>query len=159
MTDPALIKISPHFSLKEAVFSRKALELGVNNTPPMEELITCVRTAQEMEGIRELLNSPISVNSWFRCEVVNASFGSKSTSQHRLGEAVDFTCSGFGSPFQICKKLIASAIPFDQLILEHSWVHISFAIRSGQPKRQVLSLLANGSYATGLTDRLGNPLT
>ncbi len=158
MTDPALIKVSPHFTLLEVTHSDIALKLGVNNTPPIEELITCVRTAQEMEKVRALLNAPISVNSWFRSEIVNTSLGSKSTSQHRVGEAIDFTCAEYGNPFRVCRRIMDSALQFDQLILEHTWVHISFAIRSQVPKRQVLSLLANGSYSSGLTDRLGNKL-
>ena len=159
MNDPALIKVSPHFSLLEITYSDRALKLGVSNTPGMEDLIACVRTAQEMEKVRALLNGPIKVNSWYRSEVLNSSLGSKPTSQHRIGEAVDFICPSYGTPFRICKRVSDSDLQFDQLILEHSWVHISFAIRSQVPRRQVLSLLANGAYATGLTDRLGNPIS
>lgn len=158
MNDPNKIYVSPHFTFAEVVHSDTAIRLRVDNTPGAEELITAVRTAQEMEAVRKVLGTPISVNSWYRCEVLNASLGSKSTSQHRVGEAVDFISPSFGIPFQICKKLSEAGVSYDQLILEHTWVHISFAIRTGVPRNQVLSLLANGSYATGLTDRLGNQL-
>jgi hypothetical protein len=77
------------------------------------------------------------------------------------GEAVDFISPTYGSPLQVCKQIIGygDIINFDQLILEHSWVHISFAISSGNPRKQVLSLLQSGGYAQGLTDKHGNKLT
>jgi zinc D-Ala-D-Ala carboxypeptidase len=159
MNPPDKIFVSPHFTLEEITRSRKALELAVSNTPPLETLITCVRTAQEMEKVRYLLNqSPISTSSWYRSPVVNAAVGSKDTSQHLVGEAVDFKCPKFGTPVEIVRFLFTHLESYDQLILEHDWVHISFAIRTGQNRRQVLSLLASGGYAQGITNRLGNPI-
>lgn len=157
MNSPELIHVSQHFTLAEVIHSETALKLKISNMPDTEDLITCVRTAQKMEEIRTFLNVPISVNSWYRSEVVNNAVGSKPTSQHRIGEAVDFVAPQFGTPLQICKAIISCGIPFDQLILEHTWVHISFAILSGKNKRQVLSLLNGGRYATGLTDKMGKP--
>jgi len=89
------------------------------------------KTAAHMERVRAALgNKSIHVNSFYRSPAVNAAVGSKSTSQHLLGEAVDFICPAFGTPVEICRKLIElhDLIRFDQLILEHSWVHISFTV-------------------------------
>jgi hypothetical protein len=102
-----------------------------------------------------LLDKSIHVDSWYRCLELNRLLGSKDTSQHVEGKAVDFTCPDFGTPLEICRQLIKfkDLIRFDQLILEHTWVHISF--NSGSSHGEVLSLLATGGYAHGLTDKEG----
>lgn len=154
-----LIKLSEHFTLKEATDSATANELKLLNTPPTSVIATMRQTAMEMEIVRAAIGAPLVISSWYRCQAVNTAVGSKDTSQHRVGEAVDFKAPMYGTPLDICRAIIAqqNQIPFDQLILEHSWVHISFAILSGKPKGQVLSLLSNGHYAVGLTDIHGVP--
>lgn len=153
--------ITEHFSWAEVIHSGYALTHNIPNILPTE-LENIVRgTAAGMERVRAALgNKPISVTSWYRSLPVNRAVQSKDTSQHIKGEAVDFTCPVFGTPVDICRKLILlrDLIRFDQLILEPSWVHISFAIATGKPRGQVLSLLSTGSYASGLTDMKGNIL-
>lgn len=153
------MNLSPHFTLKEAIHSETANRLGLLNTPPDSVLLTMAVAAKHLEVVRSLLNMPMKINSWYRCPAVNTAVGSKDTSQHKVGEAIDFICPLFGDPLAICRliTLYEKDINFDQLILEHSWVHISFAILSGKPRGQVLSLLNSGHYAYGLTDTHGTP--
>ena len=104
---------------------------------------------------------PINITSWIRVPELNLAIGSKPGSQHEKGEAVDFICPQFGSPLDICIALIKckDLIGFDQLILEHTWVHISWNSTPNSVQRgQVLSLLSGGKYAVGLTDLNGKPL-
>ena len=153
--------LSEHFSLAEAITSQTAERHGLNNTPSPEVIVVMEKAAVKMEKVRVILNnSPIHVNSWYRGMAVNGYLKSTPTSQHTKGEAIDFICPKFGSPLDICRKIIENKdlIGFDQLILEHTWVHISFSILNSAPRGQVLSLLANGSYAVGLTDKQGKPL-
>lgn len=153
--------LSDNFSLAEAVVSEKAERAGFVNTPDSNTIETMYKTALCMERVRAALgNIPLHVNSWYRCLRLNRLLGSKDSSQHIVGEAVDFIAPLFGDPIDVCKALIANAdlIRFDQLILEHTWVHISFAISTGKPRNQVLSLLTTGFYATGLTTIEGVPL-
>lgn len=159
MSTTATTNLSEHFTLREFLYSKKAVEHGIANLADHETLARGYKTAACMERVRNLLGKPIDVSSWFRSPEVNTLVGSKPTSQHPFGEAVDFTCPLFGTPLDICRAIIKNQdiIQFDQLILEHTWVHISFAIRSGKPKGQVLSLLASGGYAPGLTDKHGKP--
>jgi hypothetical protein len=154
-----IVKLSPHFFLSEAVRSDTAERLNIKNDPPASVVATMKDTAQEMELLRSMLGVPININSWYRSLELNRALGSKDTSQHLTGEAVDFVAPTFGVPRAICKFILehSGAIPFDQLILEHSWIHISFPILSGKPRKQVLSLLKNGHYAQGLTDLEGKP--
>lgn len=152
--------LSLHFTLEEAIKSDTATRMNLNNMPGGEVAVTMKHTALEMEFIRRILgDNPIKINSWYRSAPVNKAVGSSDRSQHRLGEAVDFKCPAFGTPLDICRAIIAykHLIPFDQLILEHSWVHISFAILSGKPRGQVISLLASNKYAAGLTNPQGIP--
>ena len=155
------MNLSPNFTLEEATVSETAAREEIDNTPSTTTVCIMSGTASLMEQVRSVLHSKgIHINSWYRSPLLNATIGSKPTSQHCKGEAVDFICPGFGTPLQICQAIIAAhnLVPFDQLILEHTWVHISFAIVSGQPRGQVLSLLSTGGYATGLTDNKGNNL-
>lgn len=155
------LKLSEHFTIAEAVYSNTAIELGLDNNPSRDILWVMEKTATAMERVRAALgNNSIHVNSFYRGPKVNAAVGSKSTSQHLLGEAVDFICPAFGTPVEICRKLISlhELIRYDQLILEHTWVHISFAIAPSANRGQVISLLSTGGYANGLTDTKGNKL-
>lgn len=153
------MNLSAHFTLEEACHSQMAIAHGIANIPNHDVMSVLSRTAVHMETLRALLSHPITISSWYRSPEVNTLVGSANTSQHIKGEAVDFISPSFGDPLHICRAIIANkdTIPFDQLILEHGWVHISFAILSGQPRGQVLSLLSNGHYAQGLTNAHGVP--
>jgi hypothetical protein len=156
------MNLSDHFTLEEAIFSRTAAQNGIDNVCQSQMIINAAtKTALKMEKVRALLGNPVSVDSWIRCIALNRALGSKDTSQHIKGEAVDFTCFGFGSPLQICQKLLENreVIGWDQLILEHTWVHISWNSTPNLVQRgEVLSLLQGGGYAKGLTDKFGKPI-
>ena len=156
------IHLSEHFTLDEAIESQTASRLGIDNKPTDLNIITSAsKTAVKMEKVRVVLgNLPIKISSWIRVPELNAAIGSHLGSQHIKGEAVDFICPAFGSPLEICKILVENKtlIGFDQLILEHTWVHISWKSTPNATQRgQVLSLLSDKSYATGLTDKSGKP--
>lgn len=154
--------LSPHFTLEEATASDTALRLGIDNTHPSDKVISSARlTASHLEQVRAAIGGPIDVTSWIRCLALNRAIGSKDTSQHILGEAVDFRAPKFGTPLAICKHLIIfkQVLGWDQLILEHTWIHISWSsLPNAKQCGQVLSLLATGGYAVGLTDPSGRPL-
>lgn len=155
--------LTDHFSFDEVTHSETAARLGIDNDLPIE-LIDAVRnTAKGMEQVRYAVGSrPVSVSSWYRSPAVNKAVGSKSkNSQHTKGEAVDFICPAFGSPAAICKALLGfrNFIKWDQLILEHTWIHISWNSNpAGVQRGQVISLLQDGSYAVGLTNKFGEPI-
>lgn len=158
MNNSATIHLSTNFTLQEAQVSETAERMAIDNSIPSHLIPVLEKTATGMERVRAALNNrPISVNSWYRSLLLNRALNSKDTSQHRTGQAVDFICPAYGSPVDIVKRLVDMNvnIRYDQIILEHSWVHISF---TDTPRGQVLSLLANGSYSTGITDRQGNLL-
>lgn len=159
------LRLTPHFWLSETYDSQIAARKRIDNTPPVELITTLKRCAEQMELVRACLgNFPVVVSSWYRCPELNEEVGGAKDSRHQRGEAVDFTVRSFGTPVQVVKKLVESDIQFDQLILEHTWVHISWAISSGRPRRQVLTLIPSkvkgqkASYVAGITDKEGKPL-
>jgi putative chitinase len=152
--------VSEHFSWYEVEFSDTAERLGIDNTVPTEMEWVIAKTALQMERIRWVLVAGIKVNSWYRGPVLQQQPAFiNPTSQHPKGEAVDFVSPAFGSPLDICRKIIAGGIvKFDQLILEHTWVHFSYNSTPGATQRgQILSLLHNKKYALGLTNPDGVP--
>lgn len=68
------------------------------------------------------------------------------TSDHRKGDAIDFSCPQFGSPFSVAQAIQASDIKYDQLIQEGTWVHISF----GPRMRQEDLTKVRGGYEPGI---------
>jgi hypothetical protein len=151
--------ITDNFFWEEAVITDQR---GVSNVIPDATVnANIVRTATKMEKVRALLGNPIRVNSWYRCPELNKLVGGAKHSDHLTGCAVDFTSFRHGTPVDICKTIVAcyELIGFKQLILEHSWVHISWdSIPGVNPRLEVLSLLHGGGYAKGLTTKDGTPL-
>lgn len=136
--------LSNHFSLDELTATQHR---EVDNRAPPEIVATLRETAERMEAVRALLENPIHVNSGYRSPALNRAVGGAKTSAHMTGHACDFICPGFGSPLQVCRALDASAIAFDQIIEEGTWVHISF---DPKMRRQVLTKRPGGGYVTGL---------
>ena len=140
-------QLTPHFTLEEITVTGT----GIDNTPPKAMLPTLKRLAEKMEDVRTLLGGKaITINSAFRNKAVNEAVGGVPNSAHALGFAVDFTCASFGTPFEICKKIAASKLQFDQLIHERrDWVHLSFD--PTRNRRQLLTLPVTGSaYQDGI---------
>jgi hypothetical protein len=162
MTSTPTLMLSDNFSLAEAVSSQIAPRLGIDNTSPNSKVLeTAQKTAAKLEKVRYLLGQPIHINSWIRCLELNRALRSSDSSQHVKGEAVDFICPMYGTSADICKLIVSNKIlvNFDQLILEHTWVHISWnSIPGSQQRGQVLSLLSSGTYSQGLTNTSGKPI-
>jgi len=74
----------------------------------------------------------LRVNSAFRGPTVNAKVGGAKSSQHLVGEAVDFVPMSENVPLEVVFEWICreSGLPFGQLILERpgptsEWIHLS----------------------------------
>jgi len=146
--------LSENFSWEEVVTTQHR---EIDNSLPDGLKSNVAYMARQMERVRALLNTPVIVNSWYRCPELNKVVGGVPTSDHLTGLAVDFISPKFGSCAAVAKRLseYTELIKFNQLILEHSWVHISIRNPLEQGKGEVLSLLASGGYSKGLTDKFG----
>jgi hypothetical protein len=138
------MQLSTHFSLAEFTHSQTAARLGIDNKAPAQLMPALQRTAEGLERVRDLLGGkPIIVSSGYRSPSLNKAIGSKPTSQHTTGQAVDFTCPAFGAPREIVAALVGSGIQYDQCLLEFSaWVHLSFA---DKPRGQTLIIDKTGT--------------
>ncbi|MDP3909040.1 MAG: D-Ala-D-Ala carboxypeptidase family metallohydrolase [Gemmatimonadales bacterium] len=138
---------SKYFTWAEVLASQTAARRGLDNTPEDETQATIVQTAKHMDAVRALLGTPVLVSSWFRALKVNTAVGSRPTSQHVKGEALDFTSPKFGSVEAVFAFLKARMVDFgiDQLILEYgAWVHISF---TATPRHMALTIDNKGTRA------------
>ena len=136
--------MTEHFSLEELTHTDHR---ELDNTPNEAELTNLKRLAEFLEQVKTLLGGkPIMINSAFRSKAVNDAVGSKDTSQHRLGCAADIRVPGM-TPDQVVRAVIASDLPFDQVIREFDrWTHISVTNQPGStPRRQALIIDKQGT--------------
>ena len=142
-------QLTAHFSLSEMIASDTAAAAAINNYPPDDQLfVELRRTCELLELVRALLGQPIIITSGFRCEDLNREVGGSENSQHKIGQAADFTCGAY-TPREICQKIVDNGqIPFDQLILEYDeWCHISQAGIGNKGRQDVLTIDNNGTRA------------
>lgn len=148
-----MTQLTQHFSYEELIYSETAARHGIDNTPS-EEVIGNLKTlALLLEEIRSALGGkPIHINSGYRCPEVNALLGSKPTSDHCRGLAADFVAPHFGNPHAVVLELLASGLPFKQIIREFSdpekgggWTHIAVAGQGEENKRQALIIDKQGT--------------
>ena len=142
--------ISPHFSYDELIASQEAARYGIDNTPGEEEKFALLNVlVPGLELIRIALDQPMIISSGYRCLLLNVRIGGAKTSQHMRGEAADFISPKFGSPYDVCQKIMSQkdTIGYDQLIHEFTWVHVSFS--AGQPRGEELTF-KYGSYTPGI---------
>jgi zinc D-Ala-D-Ala carboxypeptidase len=131
--------ISDHFTWEEATVTQQPLP----NQPTPEAAAQLVHTFQEMERVRALCG-PVLVRSAYRSAEVNRAVGGAPNSQHCQGEAVDFTVRDL-SVREVCRRIKASSIQYDQIIGEPSWIHISFVHGGRAARRQALTTrIVNG---------------
>ncbi len=144
------MNLSPNFTLAEFTHSQNAARLGIDNMPPPAIINNLMRVAIALELIRKLVGRPVIITSGYRSPALNANTpGSSSTSAHTRGCAADFIIPSFGTPFEVCQMIVSMKLPFDQLIFEHSWVHIAI---EPPTRRDVLTLKPGGGYVRGLVE-------
>jgi len=130
-----------YFTINELIRSDTALQRGIDNTPPPPIKIKLSNLINNLlDPIREAWGSPISVNSGYRCPVLNKAVGGVPTSQHQKGEAADITVGSPALNRQLFDLIAKGDFDFDQLIDEsnYSWVHISYS--AGKNRHAILHL-------------------
>lgn len=138
------MKLSPHFSLEELTHSDTAVRLGIDNTPTVEIIDNLTFLANELEYVRNILCHPMLVSSGYRSYALNDHLGSKRTSSHCAGLAVDFICPSFGNPQSVVEAIVLANVNYDQVILEFDkWVHLSF--HPTKPRKQALIIDKKGT--------------
>jgi uncharacterized protein YcbK (DUF882 family) len=138
------VKLTEHFSLEELTHTDHR---EYDNTPNDAELENLKRLAEFLEEVKKTLGGrPIMVNSAFRSKQVNDAVGSKDSSQHRIGCAVDIRVPEL-TPNDVVKAVIASNLGYDQVIREFDrWTHISIPNTPDmKPRKQALIIDKQGT--------------
>ena len=127
------MQLSKHFKLEEFTKSMTAIRKGIKNEAGSGEIKNLTDVCYGvLEPVRAKFDKPIIVTSGYRSPELCEAIGSKSTSQHAKGQAVDFEIAGV-SNLQVA-LWIENNCEFDQLILEFhneddpnsGWVHVSY---------------------------------
>lgn len=140
------MNLTEHFTLDELTHSQNADRLRISNAPDPVALANLRRVAAVLEQVRALFGVPLVVSSGYRGPELNAATpGSSKTSAHVLGLAADFTVPGYAVR-DVCHRIMASAIEYDQLIFEGSWVHLGLS--TDKPRRQNLTANFGGPRTT-----------
>lgn len=147
-----MMQLSSHFSLEELTFSSTAQRKGIDNSAPPDVVEHLRVLASNLESVRTALGGrPIHIDSGYRCAALNEAVGGVATSAHLTGYAADILCPDYGTPLQIALRISQTTLPFDQVIMEGTWVHVSF---DPQARRQCLtaSFVPGGptTYASGI---------
>ena len=141
------MQLSRHFSLEELTHTDTVLD----NAPPTNIVSELKRLCEFLEVVRIALgNNPMHIDSGYRSPLVNTAIGGIYNSQHMKGQAADFICPKFGTPLAICNELESSGLYYDQLINEHTWVHISIPAMGVKPRKECLTLRSFGKYEAGI---------
>jgi hypothetical protein len=134
------MNLTEHFTLDELTASEAAERNGWDNTPNETELANLKRLAAFLEEVKTALGGrPVMVNSAFRSKQVNDAVGSKDTSQHRIGCAVDIRVPQL-TPDQVVKAIVAAGLEYEQVIREFDrWTHVSIPnTPETAPRKQAL---------------------
>lgn len=120
------MQLTEHFALAEFTASQTALRRGLPNDPNPPQVENLRTLAHCLEACRDILGGPIIITSGFRSPQLNARVGGFVGSHHCQGLAADFVCPSYGDAEKVSRRLNAGLfVPFDQLIWEPGWVHLS----------------------------------
>jgi hypothetical protein len=150
------MQLSKHFKLIEFEKSMTATRLGIKNKAGSGEIKNLTDLCYGvLEPTRAKFDKPITITSGYRSEELCEAIGSKKTSQHTKGQAVDFQIAEV-SNLEVA-LWISNNCDFDQLILEYwndeepnaGWIHVSFV--EGSNRKQILTFDGK-NYTNGLPD-------
>jgi hypothetical protein len=146
-------KISENISYKEAVRSETAKRLGISNKPKKEHIENMELIAEKIfQPLREWVDHPIRINSFYRSEELNSRIGGAISSAHKEGLAIDITSLGEKTNLEMF-HYIKDNLDYDILINEYpneegepKWIHVSWNKKKN--RKQVLEIKRKGRYYT-----------
>ena len=149
------MQLSKHFKLEEFEKSSTAIRLNIKNKAGSGEIKNLTDLCYEvLEPVRAKFDKPIIITSGYRSPELCEAIGSKATSQHTKGQAVDFEIAGVNN--LAIGLWLTNNVNFDQYIQEYydgtpssGWCHVSYV--EGSNRKQVLTY-DGSSYKNGLPD-------
>lgn len=141
--------ITKHFSYREFEKSETADRLDICNVIVDVRVRNAIRALvlNVLEPLRLELGMPVHISSGYRCPELNREVGGTPDSQHVRGEAADIyvTFPDDGTrmaPLKVARAIVKLNLPYDQLILYPTFVHVSHKLSGAQRHR----ILYNKSY-------------
>ena len=127
--------ISKNFSFAEFEKSDTAKRMKITNVITTTEVRDAVKALvlNVLQPLRDAWGGPLKINSGYRCKELNEAVGGVESSQHRKGQAADVACA---DPYALAKLAKHLGLPYDQMGIYASFVHISFD-RNGQNRGMV----------------------
>lgn len=129
-------RISKSFKWSEFTKSDTATRLRIQNEitdwDVRDNIIALVE--EVLQPLRDSWGGPLFINSGYRCSELNKAVGGVPTSMHCKGMAADVACS---DPISLAKLAKRMRLPYDQLIIYDSFVHISHK-RDGDNRGEIL---------------------
>ena len=116
--------ISENFTWEEFQRSAKALQLNIDNSVPDESVASQKRSllVPVLQPLRCAHGKSLHINSGYRCSTLNKAVGGVPASQHTKGQAADIATDNLLQLARLAQRL---ALPFDQLIIYPTFIHIS----------------------------------
>lgn len=116
-------------------YSQTAKRLKINNTPTQEAINNSkIIISKIIQPLEQHFKKTLNISSFYRSPFLNKQIGGATNSQHLKGQAIDFTIGGI-SNHEIF-NYIKAYLPYDQLILESSWIHIS--LKNTNNRKEIL---------------------
>lgn len=122
--------LSENFTYKEFEESETADKLGIDNTIKRDLIRNNIKELvfHILQPLRDKFNVPIHINSGYRCLKLNAAVGGVPSSQHVMGQAADIVVEG-KKPIEVAKMIVEMGLPYDQIGLYDTFVHVSVSSR------------------------------
>lgn len=120
-----MAKISKNFTWEEFTKSDTAKAHHISNAITDWDVRDNIKTLVDnvLQPLRDAWGQPLFIKSGYRCKELNELVGGVETSQHRKGQAADVGCS---DPYALAKLLLKMKLPFDQIVLYPTFLHISY---------------------------------
>ena len=140
--------ISKNFSYREFEKSATADRLDICNVIIDVRVRNAIQALvlNILQPLRDKLGAPVHISSGYRCPELNREVGGTPDSQHVRGEASDIYVlqeDGIRMPsVELARLIDRLGLPYDQLILYPTFVHVSFKLSGSQRHR----ILYNRSY-------------
>jgi len=144
------LKLTEHFTKEEFERSSYAMRHGIDNFIGGDAMSCAADLCKSvLEPLRAAFGKPIVIDSGFRCGMLNKAVNGSAHSQHMLGQAVDIIASP-KDLIRIAHLVQSLELPFDQLIYEGTWVHVSHASRNRGEVMTAVFRKGHAYYSTGI---------
>ena len=87
------------------------------------DIVISEKLVYELEYVRKIYGKPMRINSGIRCLSHNRNIGSRDTSSHIKGLAVDISCRDMGTRLELVKKLLRDG-EFTRVGMHKDFIHV-----------------------------------